>query len=314
MTILSLAGGLGNQLFQYAIGLHTNGPIEIEWKLGFASENSQKKPELLTFTMPAEVSINKRRSPTRFEIRIHHWLLAFGASRHKIPRVIKRILELISAILLRAYFGKMVLPNIPSNLGYDPSFNPLQGGLIVGYFHSFKWLEDERIKASLQNLTIRNPSEGLLSLVAEADEKSILLVHLRLGDYEKETNLGILSTEYYSKALKEAWQSKKFNEIWVFTNDLVKSKEIYPSEWIRHSRWITEVDQSAAETLELMRHARGYILGNSTFSWWAAALSKTANPLVIAPSPWFVKSEEPHQLIPPNWKRVPSTFLNSENG
>jgi hypothetical protein len=60
---------------------------------------------------------------------------------------------------------------------------------------------------------------------------------------------------------------------------------------------------SSAETLELMRHGKGYVLSNSSFSWWAGALSHVDNASIICPTPWFERKNEPIDLIPKDWVR-----------
>ena len=310
MKVISLSGGLGNQLFQIVNAFSVNEKIDLEWKLGFASENSLGEPEVNTFKLPESFSLSSRRLPTRFEIRVHHWLLAVGASGRKIPTSLVWTLKLFSCVILRSYFGKFLFPNLPKALGYDPKFNPVDGNLLVGYFHSFKWVEKSEILSQMRALEIRTPSATLNSLIKEAAEKIILIVHIRLGDYEKETELGILASTYYRAGIQRAHTQVDYDEIWVFTNDERKSRSIFPSEWVFKSRWITEVDLSASETLNLMQHGHGYVLGNSTFSWWAAMLSKHENSLVLAPNPWFKAASAPRELIPPNWIKIDSDFIN----
>lgn len=314
MKVVSLSGGLGNQLFQYVIGLSSQDNLEIEWKLGFASENSYGEPELCSFCLPKNTILSSRADPTRFQIRVHHWLLTIGASRSKIPCFVRWILRISACVILKNYFNKFLMPNIPSSLGFDPRFNSNSGNLLVGYFHSYKWLENDGIRLQLQSLEIKNPSTNLLRLIDVASSSKILIVHIRLGDYEKETSLGILSTTYYRDAIQRAHNLCEFDEIWVFTNDAEKSRSIFPVEWTLKSRWINEVDHSASETLKLMQYGHGYILGNSTFSWWAAMLSKHPNPPIFFPSPWFKIAIPPQDLIPPGWIAVQSDFINLEKG
>ncbi len=314
MKVISLSGGLGNQLFQIVNAFTVNERIDLEWKLGFASENSLGEPEVYSFKLPESFSLSARRSPTRFEIRVHHWLLAVSASGRKIPTSLIWMLKIFSSIILRNYFGKFLFPNLPKSLGYDPNFKSVEGDLLVGYFHSFKWAEQPEILSQMRALEIRSPSAQLKSLIEEAAEKVILIVHIRLGDYEKETELGILASTYYRAAIQRAHTQGDYDEIWVFTNDGQKSKSIFPSEWVFKSRWITEVDFSASETLSLMQHGHGYVLGNSTFSWWAAMLSKNQNSPVLAPNPWFRTASAPKGLIPPNWTKVDSDFVNEVTG
>jgi hypothetical protein len=67
---------------------------------------------------------------------------------------------------------------------------------------------------------------------------------------------------------------------------------------------VPDFEGSAAETLEAMRHAKNYILGNSSLSWWGAKLSYSKTPIVIAPNPWFKAAPEPRDLIPADWSRI----------
>jgi len=63
------------------------------------------------------------------------------------------------------------------------------------------------------------------------------------------------------------------------------------------------IDNSSASTLEAMRFGRGYVIANSTFSWWGAYLSHTDHAEVIAPDPWFQGMDSPDSLIPRNWQK-----------
>ena len=73
-------------------------------------------------------------------------------------------------------------------------------------------------------------------------------------------------------------------------------------------RWIDSVDDSVVATLQAMRLGRGYVIANSTFSWWAAYLSLNPGVEVVAPSPWFMGMEDPKELIPPNWKKFDAGY------
>jgi hypothetical protein len=50
-----------------------------------------------------------------------------------------------------------------------------------------------------------------------------------------------------------------------------------------------------------MRNMKGYVIGNSTFSWWAARLKYDHSAVVVAPVPWFKSMNDPEGLIPGDW-------------
>ena len=74
-------------------------------------------------------------------------------------------------------------------------------------------------------------------------------------------------------------------------------------------RWINSVDASVASTLQAMRLGHGYVVANSSFSWWAAFLSFNGASEVVAPSPWFKGMDDPKDLIPPNWSQVDAGYV-----
>jgi hypothetical protein len=93
---------------------------------------------------------------------------------------------------------------------------------------------------------------------------------------------------------------ESFSSIWVFTDSPNEIQEYLPPD--RSTKvFIVPGDLNTAETFELMRSAKAYIIANSTFSWWAAYLSYTKNPIIYAPDPWFKNIEDPASLIPSHW-------------
>ena len=137
-----------------------------------------------------------------------------------------------------------------------------------------------------------------------------LVIHYRLGDYKLEKNFGILSPDYYISALNVVLRSTQIDEVWIFSDEIDLASKILGSERFPNVIWIDPKNHTTESSFELMRQGDAYIIGNSTYSWWAATLSYAEPKLVIAPSPWFAEIEEPLFLIPPNWQRIESKFIN----
>ena len=154
------------------------------------------------------------------------------------------------------------------------------------------------------SLRILKPSRNLLDFKELAAKEKPLIVHVRLGDYIGIDSFGIPSKVYYEEALSLQSKNSRFNKIWLFSNEPEDALEFIPKIYQDIVRVVPEIGNSSSETLELMRHGVGYVIGNSTYSWWGAFLSYTDSPLVVAPSPWFKGEPSPHELIPPNWLQI----------
>jgi hypothetical protein len=152
------------------------------------------------------------------------------------------------------------------------------------------------------SLANRNSQVDKFSELAEFELP--IIVHLRFGDYKFEDSFGIPNPRYYNEAISQALSAHPSAKIWVFSDEEMEARKVFPIEFADNVRWFTDSNLSSAETLEIMRCGRAYVIANSTFSWWAATLSKTENPMVICPNVWFRFEKEPVDLIPQTWKRV----------
>jgi hypothetical protein len=135
-----------------------------------------------------------------------------------------------------------------------------------------------------------------------------LLVHVRLGDYLNESSFGVLGIDYYLKAISEIEKKQGVKPIWLFSNDPQKAIEIFPHEIQKRIRVVSEPGLTAMENLQIMRLCNGYIIANSTYSWWSAQLAKAGHPEVYFPDPWFLSIENPNALAPKTWNPIPSNF------
>lgn len=309
--VSSLAGGLGNQLFQLAFGLsQTNGNLlELEWSLGNPRLGNDGKPELLQFELPHNVRLNPRRHVSWFERKYGNLVLRMSALSQPSQSSwnVKSILLYLSSYGLRSMNWKEMRVLMPKGVGFDPNaVATLDPTLFVGYFQSYKWAERPEVLAQLKSLRIRNESKWLQEIKSLATQEVPLVLHLRLGDYQSEATFGTPSKEFYESAVDELWRSGKFKKIWIFSDDPEGAKALLPQWILDCSRWISGDQGSASSNLEAMRYGAGYVISNSTFSWWGAFLSHNDYVQVIVPTPWFKLAKEPLDIVPKNWIRKPS--------
>lgn len=176
--------------------------------------------------------------------------------------------------------------------------------LQIGYFQSYLTTEDSKVIAEMQGMVPKRISHRASELLRESSKKGILVVHVRLGDYKSEQDFGMPGDQYYKSAIKLAMETKVFTEIWIFSDEISLAKERLSISSELPIRWIGEENLSTSETFEIMKSGKGFVIANSSFSWWAARLSYSSEPLVITPDPWFKNLKEPDNLVPPQWLRL----------
>ena len=152
-------------------------------------------------------------------------------------------------------------------------------------------------------MELANNFEDLHTYGKLSKDEEPLCVHVRLGDYFNEPKIGILPAKYYHDALHYQFSKFNYKKIWLFSNDSERAMGVIPPEFKSMVR-IVESDLSSAQTLEVMRLCSGYVIANSSFSWWGAFLSKKHSPIVVCPQKWFKISDDPNFITPPNWHKI----------
>jgi hypothetical protein len=304
VTVIS--GGLGNQLFQLAKGLQssTPGALQINSKYGSTRKNPDGLPDIYSYNLSKIIS-GSQGSDGLLKRKLFNFMLRAGVTSNANSRFSFRvpIFEIISSAALFLLEGEILKFAISRGIGYDHRLQRAKG-ILVGYFQTFRWLNEANVSETFGNLELLHVGPQLLELIEISTSKKPLVVHFRFGDYKNESDFGMPSEKYYKECLELVFSVRQFLEIWVFSDEMELAKAKFPKEYLANVRWIEEVDGTSAATLEAMRLGSGYIIANSTFSWWGAYLSKTPNSIVIAPSKWFINADDPVDLIPENWIRV----------
>jgi glycosyltransferase involved in cell wall biosynthesis len=297
-------GGLGNQLFQVAAGLSVsrNSNFYLDYSHGPAKKNQIDLTH--DFYLPERILVSKRLELGILRMKVFNLCIRFSAASGNRRRNRKS-----TEILRKSLEGllRFVGPGgwkINLGTGFDPEVALCQKQYMLGYFQTFHYFSDAQVQNLLQRIRLKNPSTTFMKDQSELKDKNSLIVHVRLGDYLRESRFGQLSPEYFHAVIQAAWNTGGFNQICLFSDEPILAVKFLPPE-LQHMIWTPNINlTSAAETFELMRHGKGYVLSNSSFSWWAAALAYEGSPLVIAPKPWFEDEIDPIDLIPEDWVTV----------
>jgi glycosyltransferase involved in cell wall biosynthesis len=305
-VVVPLTGGLGNQLFQLsaAIAIADGARVGLDSSIGAPRLNQLGKPEISTFELPENVEFLPQKKRSKLIMKSSGYLLRMGVSPRKFENfsLYQVTLNLLWNILISLSYKKITICTAGKGVGYFPLRQRRFRQFIYGYFQSFVWPEISREK--LQSIQLLNNSSQIKKYRELAQVESPLIVHIRLGDYKLESSFGIPSKNYYLEAISSLWSYGDYKKIWVFSDEPDLAIEYLPESFQSEIRWIPELDSSPSHTLEAMRVGAGYVIGNSTFSWWGAFLAYNSKVRVIAPRPWFRFGESPQALIPPGWKQI----------
>jgi hypothetical protein len=294
MIIMKLKGGLGNQLFQYALGRRLTYSNNVQLKLDISSYGTYKL----------------------HSYGIHHFNIVENIATEDDLKALG-IMEGkgLRTVLSKALEKRKLIHN-PHRLNerlwaFDPDIlNVSDNVYLDGYWASEKYFSEiaEVIRTELTpRERLDRINEEMASEIAGASSVS---VHIRRGDYvtNPETNKvhGTCSLKYYNKCISEMALKVRDPHFYVFSDDVQWTKK---NLIIEHP--VTYVDHNNQENdfkdLYLMSKCKHHIIANSSFSWWGAWLSTSKDHIVFATSRWLTPGRTDVQdIIPERWLRVDS--------
>ena len=315
-VIISLTGGLGNQLFQFAAGNHISRvfgkKLVLEKEIGQPRLNTKGRPSIFSLVNENEIETFKfekfkvifRRS-TNFLLRV-----SLVENRSYIAKINRSMVTFALKIFSLFYSAskKHLQIYIPTELGFQKMHLKGESLFVRGYFQSYKFVDSDRSLTQMMSLKPISYSYKLSELTREIQLKSTLIVHVRLTDYVELEEFGIPSAKYYLNAIKEVMGRMRVGEIWLFSDQPDLAIEMFKTEEMPKIRVIDNLGLEDSEVWELMRYGSSYVIGNSSFAWWAARLSYKHNAIVVCPKPWFKSIKEPSYLIPKSWLRRDAEF------
>jgi hypothetical protein len=301
---IALTGGLGNQLFQLAAALHyaAGGEVLILENQGNPRRNKSGSPELFSYSLPANVRVIRGGYFNLVSSKIIGFNLRAGFSPKKWEKKLLPAIRFGSSVALFLLLGKFWSIAVGDNLGFPSSLKIKRNTLLIGYFQTDRFIRQIGIDNFIGDSKVSNPEVERYRKLSELELP--LVIHVRLGDYRNEPKIGTLSYMYYLSNYGSLLSSGNYRKIWLFSDEPEEAIKLLKSNVVHDFRVIESQNLSSAQILEIMTFGKGYLIANSTFSWWGAYLSKTSNAAVIAPEPWFRNLPEPRYLIPTNWNRA----------
>ena len=222
------------------------------------------------------------------------------------------ILSLTGSLYFSIYYRCFLILSLSKGIGFHglPKYNTNQ--MIVGYFQSHRYLQVNNEILFLNMLTLSNPGPEWSYWSQRALLEKPVIVHIRLGDYLLEKSFGTVTTNYISESLTMLGVALHSRPIWVFSDQRSLASTIFPPQFSDRVVWVPEIDSDPMATLSIMRLGTGYVIANSSFSWWAARSKVILEAPIFCPHPWFSGSETPKDLLPAHWIQIESDYTEKK--
>ena len=311
MVIIQLAGGLGNQMFQYALYLQLKAlgrEVKIDDVSGFA-QDPQRIPALapfgISYDRPSREEMVKMLDAAmmpwqrlRRKLFGRHKKSYFEGSKLYIPEVLNW-----DDIYLEGYWQT------------EKYFQPVEGQVRDVY-------DTDRLMAYLKRTGCwgvggeRRTRKMAQDYLDEINNTCSVSLNVRRGDYLTPENQklygGICTDAYYIEGIRQMRERFPGCRFFLFTNDRAwavqqsaeavcqeaeaekpggNGKTSGYAECLFSAADITWIDLPGGDNdyaeFVLMSRCKHHILANSSFSWWASYLNKNPGKTVLAPQRWL---------------------------
>ena len=115
-------------------------------------------------------------------------------------------------------------------------------------------------------------------------------IHVRRADYLEDQKFNICDIHFYREAIDHFIAKEKSTKIIFFSDDINWCRNMFKGSNFYFSK-TAENKLPSIYDFKLLSLCRHFIIPNSTFSWWAAYLSKYEDSVTIMPNRFFVGDE-----------------------
>lgn len=257
MIFIRLAGGLGNQLFQYSAGIWFSKKQNME--IAFYCDHLDK-----------------------YETKREFMLKSISPSFSKISRM-----PFFSRVVLNIRLNKILPFLFPWYINKQNISNPkkLKFYVIDDYFQDYFLIKEgaKEVVNLIKNQAISNVkvNDIYTSLISKYGIENLIAMHFRRGDYlnkENKNMFPVLGVDYYKNAIK---YFKSENALCViFSENTYDDFEVFNERIL-----VNDFKLNDWEQFLLMSMFSQIIIANSTFSFWAAIVDSDLKTK-IGPAEW----------------------------
>lgn len=277
MIYIKIKGGLGNQFFQYSLGVYLHKKMDVDICLDYSFESIER--------VLKKIGIKKKYGFRNSQLEY------FKIDPHKIQMgVWNYVLDYLTQVITKNKgFSQNHIMQLLKENDYDCRSNNIDllnninkdaDIIITGYWQNIHYIEpikDELIRQFELAVSTGRQYQKMLLKICNCESVG---VHVRRGDFvELGWDKGV---DYYLKAMHEAYQKISNAVFFVFSDDrqwVIKNL----SGKIPFIQVAIDEQHADIKEFDLLKHCKHQIISESTFGWWAAYLNDNDSKRVFVP-------------------------------
>lgn len=289
MKIVKILGGLGNQMFQYALYLaikdkYQGEEVKIDTSCfrGYPLHNGYELDKLFSIEAEEATFMDKLR-------------IAYPYSHYRIWQVCHKLGIKRKTMLVEK-----------ADEAYDENvFHQMQSCYYDGYWQNERYFKSIRNKI-IQAFTPRVINEQNINFCDKIKLHKCVSIHIRRGDYVNHPLYGgICDLAYYQRAIAYIQENTDCDLYCIFSNDIEWCKKnlanLLIGKEVIYVNWNKGKD--SYQDMYLMSQCKCNIIANSSFSWWGAWLNNHEEKMIICPQKWNNIKSSKFEL-PQSWIKI----------
>lgn len=289
--------GLGNQLFQYAMGKRISEQLGVKWQIDLSLQND---PYSGIGYLHRSYALN---------------IFNISPSFHPSTSILDTVHSLNSGTLNRwlrllASGRRKIIKERHFSVDHSLITSPPDNCIYQGYWQSELYFEaiadDLRKEFTFKNQLLLRSQELFRQICSE---QSICL-NVRRREFLELSDHNVTDRNYFIRSAHTMLDLNPDAVFYVFSDDIKWCATELNLPFNHVIVGPEHYGLNFGNYLQLMTSCQHFIIPNSSFAWWAAWLGeKEENTIVICPLNWFASDEkDTKDLIPNRWLRQSNLY------
>lgn len=291
MIIIRLKGGMGNQMFQYALGRSLAVKLNCPLKLDLSALLDRSKKDFVHRDYDLHIFNTEE-----------NFLMAPGLLRNIYRPKSSTISRWVKKLAIR---GRKHWKEPHFHLVREVLERPTVNTVYEGWWQSAQYFSNvsDQIR---REFSFKAPLlEASKPILEQIEKTNAVCLNVRRTDFLKVDTLNTTNKQYFLNSVQFLSERIENPTFFVFSDDMTWCENNlrlpHKTVFVHHDM----KGQKFGNYHRLMRACKHYIIPNSSFAWWAVWLNENPEKIVVAPRNWFNDPTiDTTDLVPEHWIRL----------